>query len=106
MPRRKTSEWLDLAGDWVKAAVVTVIACIFVVLPPLWLAVFIAQWTFRTGIFALEAAVAAALMPLTAAALWWAFSEERLGKTLRSGRSAAALRLSWSGSSHSQASRA
>ncbi len=92
MARRRTSDWLTRAGDWVQAAAIAVGVLLFVVLLPLWLAVAIAQWSFKTGIFALEAAVAAALMPLTAIALWWAFNEQRLSKILSESRSAAALR--------------
>ena len=57
MARRTNSEWLGIAGEWAGAVWIYTGALIFVVLVPSWVAIFVAQWTFRQGILALEIAM-------------------------------------------------
>lgn len=83
MARRRTSEWLDLAGEWAGAVWVYTLALIFVVLAPSWVAIFVAQWTFRQGILALEIAVVTILMLVTAFSIWWAFTGRRVSEGLQ-----------------------
>jgi hypothetical protein len=78
MERRRTSEWLSLAGEWVRTVVIWTIVLIILVLIPAWAVVGVAQWTFRQGNLALEIAVVTILMLMTGFFVWLAFTEQRL----------------------------
>jgi hypothetical protein len=89
--RRTLLDWLELVGYWALAAPFALVAAMFGVLLPAAAAVWVAEWTFSTGILALEAAVVTVLMVVTSAGVWFAFSRPQVAKRLRLGRFEPAL---------------
>jgi hypothetical protein len=92
MASRRSSEWLTLAEEWVQAVWLSILAVIFLVLAPTWLAVLVAQLAFRQEILALEIAVVTILMLLTAFSVWWAFTGRRVSEGLHIGRAGPTVR--------------
>lgn len=89
--RRTLLEWLGKIGYWAIAGPFTLLMIAFGVVLPAAAAVWVAEWTFSTGILALEVAVAAVLLIVTSAGVWFAFSRPRVVKRLRLGRFEPAL---------------
>jgi hypothetical protein len=90
--RRGIVDWLDTVGKWALAAPLFVAAVTFIVLAPAVVAVRLSEWTFSTGVLALEVAAVTVLMILTSAGLWWAFTGRRVAERLRFGRFEPAVR--------------
>ena len=89
--RRTFLDWLGLIGYWALAAPFALLAITFGVFLPAAAAVRLANWTFSTGILALEIAVVTMMMIVTSAGVWFAFSRPQVTKRLRLGRFEPAL---------------
>jgi hypothetical protein len=84
--RRTFLDWLGRIGYWALAAPFALAAATFGLFMPAASAVWVAEWTFSTGILALEVAVVTILMIVTSAGVWFAFSRPQVAKRLRLGR--------------------
>jgi hypothetical protein len=89
----EVARWLETVGQWAFATPFLLMGLAFVVLGPAVVAVQLAEWTFSTGLLALEVATVTVLMILTSAGLWWAFAGRRLVERLRFGRFEPILRM-------------